>query len=123
MSSSGDLTPKQERFCIEYIETGNASEAYRKSYNAENMKPESIHREAFELLRSPKIASRLKEYSEANELTVQSVMDGIKRLAKKAESNGKFNDALKAHELLGKHLQAFTDKQVVDTDIKIRWEE
>jgi len=123
MSSSGDLTPKQERFCIEYIETGNASEAYRRAYDTDNMKVETVWREAHELLKNHKVSTKLKEYTEANELTVQSVMDGIKRLAKKAESNGKFNDALKAHELLGKHLQAFTDKQVVDTDITIKWEE
>ena len=36
------LTPKQERFCQVYIETGNASEAYRAAYNAEKMKPESV---------------------------------------------------------------------------------
>ncbi len=26
-----DLTPKQEKFCLKYIETGNASEAYRQA--------------------------------------------------------------------------------------------
>ena len=31
------LTPKQEGFCQNYIETGNASEAYRLNYNAQNM--------------------------------------------------------------------------------------
>ena len=29
-----ELTQKQENFCLAYIETGNASEAYRKAYNA-----------------------------------------------------------------------------------------
>ncbi|SQE31532.1 Terminase small subunit [Mannheimia haemolytica] len=27
-----ELTPKQEAFCLAYIETGNASEAYRQAY-------------------------------------------------------------------------------------------
>lgn len=38
------LTQKQEAFALAYFETGNASEAYRRAYNAENMKPESINR-------------------------------------------------------------------------------
>ena len=31
------LTIKQEAFARAYVETGNASEAYRRAYNAENM--------------------------------------------------------------------------------------
>jgi len=45
-----NLTPKQEKFCNLYLETGNASEAYRSSYSASRMKPETIHRRAKELL-------------------------------------------------------------------------
>lgn len=55
------LTPKQEKFCREFIKCGNASEAYRKAYNAENMKPESINRKASELLDNVKITARVQE--------------------------------------------------------------
>ena len=44
------LTIKQEAFARAYVETGNASEAYRRAYNAENMKQESIAVRACELL-------------------------------------------------------------------------
>lgn len=53
------MTPKQEAFCQAYIETGNASEAYRRAYNAANMKPESVNRKAKELLDNGKITARL----------------------------------------------------------------
>lgn len=53
------LTPKQEAFCLAYIETGNASEAYRQAYNAENMKPESVNRKAKEVLDNVKITARV----------------------------------------------------------------
>ena len=43
------LTIKQEKFCNLYIELGNASEAYRQSYNCEKMKPESVNNKAYEL--------------------------------------------------------------------------
>lgn len=55
------LTPKQENFCLAYLETGNASEAYRRAYNAENMKPESINKRASELLDNGEVAGRLEE--------------------------------------------------------------
>lgn len=56
-----NLTPKQEKLCQKFIELGNASEAYRQSYNAENMKPETIHRKVHDLLKQDKIAARVRE--------------------------------------------------------------
>jgi hypothetical protein len=55
------MTPKQEAFCLAYIETGNASEAYRQAYNAGKMKPESVNVEAAKLLANPNIALRVSE--------------------------------------------------------------
>jgi len=55
------LTPKQEGFCLSYIETGNASEAYRLNYDAENMKPATIKVKASELLNNGKVTARLAE--------------------------------------------------------------
>jgi phage terminase small subunit len=45
------MTVKQEKFCIEYIKSGNATEAYKKAFNAENMKPTTINKKAYELLK------------------------------------------------------------------------
>lgn len=55
------LTPKQEAFAQAYVETGNASEAYRIAYNATTAKPETIHKRACELLGSGKVAGRVAE--------------------------------------------------------------
>jgi len=55
------LTPKQEKFCQVYIETSNASEAYRQSYNTINAKPETIWNEAYKLMESPDVAARIEE--------------------------------------------------------------
>jgi len=69
-----NLTPKQDRFCQLYIETGNASEAYRQSYNACNMKPETINRKAKELLDNGKIRARVEglqtEHQERHNINV-----------------------------------------------------
>ena len=45
-----NLTPKQERFCQLYIELGNASEAYRQSYDADSMAEPTVNTKASELL-------------------------------------------------------------------------
>jgi len=55
------LTLKQESFCQKYIETGNASEAYRLSYDAENMKTSTINRRASELMANGKITALIDE--------------------------------------------------------------
>ena len=40
------LSVKQENFCNFYLESGNASEAYRRAYNCLKMKPETINSKA-----------------------------------------------------------------------------
>ena len=59
MSKQDKLTPKQEKFCQVFIETGNASESYRQAYDAESMKESTINRTAVELLGNRKITARL----------------------------------------------------------------
>ena len=59
------LTPKQEAFALAYVETGNASEAYRRSYNAEKMKPSVIAVKASELLAHGNVSVRVKELQAA----------------------------------------------------------
>lgn len=59
--SAGKLTPKQEAFCLAFIETNNASEAYRRAYDAENMKPETIWKRSCELMADGNVTGRVKE--------------------------------------------------------------
>lgn len=80
------LTPKQERFCNYYIETGNASEAYRRAYDARKMKPDSVNRKAFELLENVKIAARVRELQEEfnrkSDLTKEEALRILGNMAK-----------------------------------------
>lgn len=73
------MTPKQEKFCMLYIELGNASEAYRQSYSADNMAAASVHRKATELLDNVKVTARLDtlraEHAERHEMTVDRISD------------------------------------------------
>lgn len=82
------LTPKQEKFCLAYLETGNATEAYRRAYSSEKMKPESINRTAKALLDNVKIAARLEELTKA--ATTHAVMTrqrALERLSLIAETS------------------------------------
>ncbi len=56
MADEKKLTPKQEAFARFYVETGNASEAYRRAYDAENMSPETIKVKASQLLAQDNVA-------------------------------------------------------------------
>ena len=86
------LTPKQEGFCLSYIETGNASEAYRLNYGVEKMKPESVNRMAAELLNNLKITSRLAElqkgHQERHNITIDSLTDRYNKAETFAYSRG-----------------------------------
>jgi Terminase small subunit len=55
------LSAKQEAFALAYLETGNASEAYRRAYNASKMQPGTVNREATRLLANPLITTRIAE--------------------------------------------------------------
>jgi len=72
------MTPKQEAFAHAYVETGNASEAYRRAYQASNMSNDAIKVEACRLLASPNVAltvEKLKEdATQRHRLTVDDLL-------------------------------------------------
>lgn len=88
------LTPKQEAFVQAYIETGNASEAYRRAYPAaKNWKPEVVHVKASELLSNGKVVVRVdalrQKHAKRHEVTVDTLvaeLEEARELAKKTEA-------------------------------------
>jgi len=60
-----ELTIKQSNFCNFYVESGNASEAYRRAYSCEKMKDESVNNKAYELLKNVEITGRVNELKES----------------------------------------------------------
>jgi phage terminase small subunit len=61
-----ELTPKQEAFARAYVETGNASGAYRQAYEVgPETKPETIWSEASRTLANPLVTARVMELQEA----------------------------------------------------------
>lgn len=71
--NSNGLTPKQEKFCRCYVDTGIASEAYRMAYNTANMQPGTVWTQASLLLANQKVTKRIAEIEA--ELAEQSKVD------------------------------------------------
>lgn len=86
------LTPKQEAFCRAYIETGNASEAYRRAYDAEGMKPETVNRKATELLANGTITARVAEFHaevrESFDITLDALLRELEHARQVAKERG-----------------------------------
>ena len=79
------LTIKQENFCNYYIESGNASDAYRRAYSCEKMKDETVNRKAIELLNNGMITARVKvlqeEQKEKSDITKERVLQELSGIA------------------------------------------
>ena len=109
------LTPKQEKFCQVYIETGNASEAYRQAYNTAKMKPETVNRTAKQLLDNRKIAARLDElralHQKRHEITVDDLVKELEEARKLAFETDKAAAAVSATMGKAKLLGLVVDKQ------------
>jgi len=136
---SKPLTQKQEAFVLAYIKTGNASEAYRQTYNT-NASAKTIHEKASRLLAEGKVWARFevlrgKVTERAVEKTaiskawvIEKLMENVER-AMQAEPVRRKTDkgeeevpgayvysgsvANKALELIGKELGMFIERKEV----------
>jgi phage terminase small subunit len=112
------LTPKQEKFCNLYVELGNASEAYRQSYNSLKMKNEVIAVKASELLSSGNISVRVKQlqsqHAKRNAITVDTLLAELEEHRKIAISAETPQIAAANASTLGKAKLLGLDKQIID---------
>jgi phage terminase small subunit len=94
------MTPKQEIFCQAYVETGNASEAYRRAYDAARMKPATINRKAKVELDKGKIRARISAIQAAvqrrYETTTASLVVELEADRTLARRNDQANAAINA---------------------------
>jgi len=104
------LTRKQTLFVSEYLVDLNAAQAaLRAGYSAQSAKAIG-----YRLLQKPEVAEEIRRAVEARaerlQLSSEDVLRSIVDIRGKAVTGGKLNQALKANELLGKHLKLFTDR-------------
>lgn len=100
------LTPKQERFCTHYIESGNASDAYRQAYSAYQSKPQTIHREAKRLIDQPKIAHRIVQLQDIatkqTKVRLDAHLEDLKAIRNGAVRDERWSAAIAAEVARGK---------------------
>ncbi|UNU73273.1 terminase small subunit [Moraxella nasovis] len=122
------LTPKQEQFCQKYIELGNASEAYRQSYNAKNMKDETVNRNAKALLDNNKITTRLNELRQAHanrhDVTIDEMLsayDEAYQIAKLNENPTAMISAINAKvKVLGMDRQSKSEIRIKELEAQLK---
>jgi len=133
------LTPKQQKFADFFIETGNATEAYRRAgYTGKGNVAEAAAsrllsnvkvREYIDNLIAQKDSERIASQDEILEFLTSVLRGQVKEqfplglgmgeqtLVKK-ELDGR--DRIKAAELLGKRYAMWTDKQQVDSNVAVQ---
>ena len=110
-------TIKQERFAQEYVACGNASEAYRRAYDAENMSAEAIHVEACKLAKHPNVAIMVQELRDDDAVNAKVTVEGhlreLQGIRDKALEVGNYSAAVRAEELRGK-VSGFYFERIID---------
>lgn len=104
------LTPKQDKFARCVASGMTQADAYRSAYNTANMQDSTIHNEAYKLMQSQEITTRIQELR--NDLDDDAIMSARERAVKLSEmARGQDPDtALKAMEMLNKMTGRYTQK-------------
>ncbi|GLO03285.1 hypothetical protein PPUJ13061_31830 [Pseudomonas putida] len=110
------FTDKMELFCLAYVETGNASEAYRRSYNTANMADKTAQREGYNTLQKPQVQARIEELRnqvmDRHEITVDTLLLELEQARRLALDTKKAAAAVTA--TMGKAKLLGLDKQIVE---------
>lgn len=100
------LTAKQEAFCLAYVESGNATDAYRKAGYSPAMSEKTVNEAASRLLKNSKVAARIdalrKPAAEAATMTLAGHLARLEELSKAAEDAGNYSAAINAEIARGK---------------------
>lgn len=111
------VTEQQEAFCRAFVETGNASEAYRQSYKANRKSANSVAVDASRMLDKPNVNLRIAQLREGHtkrhNVTVDSLvaeLEEIKNVALSAETP---QSSAAVAAVLGKAKLMGLDKQLV----------
>jgi len=100
------LTPKQQRFCQQYVIDFNASRAARDA----GYKSHAARAMGCENLQKPAVAARIRELQASTEadykISRAKVLQGIQEIAENGESEA---IRLRALDLLGKHIGIYNE--------------
>lgn len=108
------LTPKQENFAICFtMNNNNKTQAYRDSYDCENMSNESIYVNACRLAQNAKVALRIEELRKERFSDKVLSVEERKVLLSELIRDGD----TKAHEILNKMEGVYIEKRELEVKI------
>ena len=109
------MTIKQELFAQAYIETGNASEAYKRAYNTQ-ANANTINRKASQLLKHPEVIKLLADlqaiHRQRHTITIDHILQELEQSRLLALENIQCSAAISA--TMGKAKLLGLDKQVIE---------
>lgn len=112
--TASGLTQRQEAFVLAFIETGNASEAYRRAYSPKRMTAKSVNERASQLLANIKVSSRVAELrtvaADKAVLTLERHMEKMAELRDLAVKDSDWDAAIRAEERRGVAAGLYPDK-------------
>lgn len=116
------LTEKQKRFCEEYLIDLNATQSYlRAGYKAKSNEIARV--ESHKLLTKPNIQQYIEELraeqSKRTEITADKVLEELGFVAFNRDIKCIGRDKVKALELIGQHLEMFTEKVSITKEEEI----
>lgn len=113
-----NMTPKQIAFCQAYLETSDASEAWRRSYDASKSNKNSVNRRGHEMLQHSKVIAYLAEerahIMARHRITVDDLLSELEEArtaalgADTVQSSAAVSATMSKAKLLG------LDKQIID---------
>ena len=108
------MSPKQEKFCMEYIATGDSLTAYKAAGYAPGKSHSDTRRRASTLLKKPKIEQRINDLREVAldrmAWSAEHVLQRLDEVYQHALSNGDYTNANRSVENVAKHLGMFVDR-------------
>tara|TARA_R100001369_G_scaffold25630_1_gene46623 strand:+ start:5070 stop:5771 length:702 start_codon:yes stop_codon:yes gene_type:complete len=108
------MAPKQEKFCMEYIATGDSLIAYKSAGYAPGKSHSDTRRRASTLLKKPKIEQRINDLREVAidrmAWSADHVLQRLDEVYQHALQNGDYTNANRSVENVAKHLGMFVDR-------------
>ena len=111
----GGLSPRQEKFCMEYMATGDIAHAYKAAGYALGKNESKTRQRAWATLHTnKKIKKRLENLREEalrrRAWTADKVLEKVSSVFENAMSENDFTNANRSMETIARHLGMFVDK-------------
>ena len=112
------ITQKQRAYCLAFMETGNSSEAYRRSYETSGMTTASVNRCAKDVYDNVNVSAMIeqlrKKAMKRNEITVDTLLDELEEARKAALEADTAQSSAAVSATMGKARLLGLDKKIVD---------